>query len=118
MMRRLLNLPVLLGPILAVIALVAAALSDTLAADAAAGKVKAKKCRNCHGIDGVAKIPIAPHIAGESQVYLQVQLKAFRTGKRKHEIMSVIAKDLSDADIADLAAWYSRIKFTVEMPAD
>jgi cytochrome c553 len=118
MMKRFLYLPVLLGPILAAIAVVAAAPSGALAADAAAGKVKAKKCRNCHGIDGVAKIPIAPHIAGESEIYLQVQMKAFRTGKRKHEIMSVIAKDLSDADIADLAAWYSSIKFTVEMPGD
>ncbi|RVU39715.1 cytochrome c [Hwanghaeella grinnelliae] len=105
-------------PILAILVAVSATPSNVLAADAAAGKVKAKKCRNCHGIDGVAKIPIAPHIAGESEVYLQVQLKAFRTGKRKHEIMSVIAKDLSDADIADLAAWYSSIKFTIEMPTD
>lgn len=86
------------------------------AADAAAGKAKTKQCRNCHGVDGVAKIPIAPHIAGESAIYLQVQLKAFRNGKREHEIMSVVAKNLSDEDIADLAAWYSSIKFTVEMP--
>lgn len=86
------------------------------AADAAAGKVRAKQCAVCHGIDGVAKIPIAPHIAGESAVYLETQLKAFRSGKRVHEIMSVIAKDLSDADIADLAAWYSSIKFEVTLP--
>ena len=117
-MGRFFSLPVLLVPVLAVFAAATALPSNALAADAAAGKVKAKKCRNCHGIDGVAKIPIAPHIAGESEIYLQVQLKAFRTGKRKHEIMSVIAKELSDADIADLAAWYSSIKFTVEMPAD
>ena len=104
-------------PALAVLAAMAVP-TGVLAADAAAGKVKAKQCRNCHGIDGVAKIPIAPHIAGESAIYLQVQLKAFRNGKREHEIMSVVAKDLSDEDIADLAAWYSRIKFTVEVPAD
>ncbi|KAB2874134.1 MAG: cytochrome c [Bauldia sp.] len=73
-------------------------------------------CRTCHGIDGVAWIPIAPHIAGESSVYLQTQLKAFRSGKRQHEIMSVIAKQLSDEDIANLAAWYSSIEFSVEVP--
>lgn len=94
------------------------AAAPSFAGDAAAGKMKAKKCRNCHGLDGVARIPIAPHIAGESEIYLQVQLKAFRSGKRAHEIMSVVAKDLTDADIADLAAWYSSIKFKVEMPAD
>ncbi len=105
-------------PLLAGIVTAAALPSPATAADAAAGKTKAKKCRNCHGIDGIAKIPIAPHIAGESAIYLQVQMKAFRSGKRTHEIMSVVAKDLSDEDIADLAAWYSSIKFKVEMPAE
>lgn len=100
------------------VAAFAMAATPVAAADAAAGKVKAKKCRNCHGMDGIAKIPIAPHIAGESAIYLQVQMKAFRNGKRTHEIMSVVAKDLTDEDIADLAAWYSSIKFKVEMPAD
>lgn len=90
--------------------------TGTWAADAAAGRQKAKKCQTCHGIDGIAKIPIAPHIAGESQIYLQTQLKAFRSGKREHEIMSVIAKDLSDEDIADLSAWYASIKITATMP--
>ncbi|MEQ9609044.1 MAG: cytochrome c, partial [Kiloniellaceae bacterium] len=77
---------------------------------------KAKNCQTCHGIDGIARIPIAPHIAGESQIYLETQLKAFRSGKREHEIMSVVAKDLSDADIADLSAWYASIKITATMP--
>jgi cytochrome c553 len=86
------------------------------AADAAAGRQKARQCQTCHGIDGIAKIPIAPHIAGESQIYLETQLKAFRSGKREHEIMSVIAKDLSDADIADLSAWYASIEITATMP--
>jgi len=86
------------------------------AADAAAGRQKAKQCQTCHGIDGVAKIPIAPHIAGESKIYLETQLKAFRSGKREHEIMSIIAQKLSDEDISDLAAWYSSIKFSVTVP--
>ena len=88
----------------------------TQAADAAAGRQKARQCQTCHGIDGVAKIPIAPHIAGESQIYLETQLKAFRSGKREHEIMSLIAQNLSDEDISDLAAWYSSIKFSVTLP--
>jgi cytochrome c553 len=97
-------------------ALAACVSTGALAADAVAGKEKARACRTCHGIDGIAKIPIAPHIAGESDIYLQTQLKAFRSGKRVHEIMSVIAKDLSDEDIADLAAWYGSIKITATMP--
>jgi len=86
------------------------------AGDPAAGKKKAGMCRTCHGLDGVARIPTAPHIAGESEIYLATQLKAFRSGKREHEIMSVIAKDLSDEEISNLSAWYSSIKFQVTMP--
>jgi cytochrome c553 len=44
------------------------------------------------------------------------QLKAFRSGTRTHEIMSLIAKDLSDEDIENLAAWYSGIEIDVRMP--
>ena len=88
------------------------------AGNVTAGKAKAVKCRTCHGIDGIAKIPTAPHIAGESKIYLESQLKAFRSGRREHEIMSLVAKNLSDEDIGDLSAWYSSIKITAEMPAD
>ena len=86
------------------------------AADADAGRKKARQCQTCHGIDGIAKIPIAPHIAGESEIYLVTQLKAFRSGKRTHEIMTVIAKDLSDQDMADLAAWYASIEIKATLP--
>jgi cytochrome c553 len=61
-------------------------------------------------------MPIAPHIAGESQVYLETQLKAFRSGKRENEIMSVVAAGLSDEDISDLAAWYASIEISVTLP--
>jgi cytochrome c553 len=44
------------------------------------------------------------------------QLKNYRSGKRHHEVMSVIAKSLTDAEIANLSAWYSAIKVTVEAP--
>jgi cytochrome c553 len=86
------------------------------AADAAAGKEKAKKCQTCHGIDGAAKQPHVPNIGGESDIYLIKQLKAFRSGERQDPQMSIMAKPLTDEDIADLAAWYSSIKFTVAMP--
>ncbi len=86
-------------------------------ADPAAGKKMAKqKCQVCHGIDGIAKIPIAPHLAGESQIYLETQLKAFRNGKREHEMMTVVAKGLKDDEITSLAQWYSSIKITATMP--
>lgn len=97
-------------------AALALAAQPALAGDPATGRKKAAQCQTCHGIDGVAKIPEAPHIAGESELYLKNQLMAFRSGRRTHPIMSVIAKGLSDADIADLAAWYASIKISVEVP--
>jgi cytochrome c553 len=89
---------------------------SALAADAAAGKTKAQMCVVCHGLNGIAKVPDAPNLAGESAMYTTKQLKAFKEGKRQHEQMSLIAKSLSDQDIADLAAWYAGLKVTVEMP--
>ena len=87
------------------------------AADAAAGKAKAQAtCAVCHGIDGLAKVPDAPNLAGESAIYTTRQLEAFRSGQRQHEQMSIIAEGLSDEDIADLAGWYASLKVTVELP--
>jgi len=73
-------------------------------------------CTTCHGKDGVGLTPDAPHIAGQPAMYLQSQLRAFRNGTRKHEVMAVIAKMLSDEDIAALAAWYSSVKLEVRLP--
>jgi cytochrome c553 len=93
------------------------ATSPALAADPAAGKkVAGATCAVCHGIDGIAKNPEAPHLAGETAAYLVKQLKAFKSGERKHEQMSIIAQGLSDDDMANAAAWYSSIKIKTEMP--
>ena len=86
------------------------------AVDPAAGRKAAAQCQTCHGIDGIAKIPIAPHLAGESQIYLETQLKAFRSGKREHEMMTVVAKNLTDEQIRNLSAWYASIKITATLP--
>jgi cytochrome c553 len=101
---------------LAAVAGVALAGGQAFGADAAAGREKVQVCQTCHGIDGVGKLPNVPNIAGESEIYLLKQLKAFRSGERKDEQMSIIAEALTDEDIADLAAWYASIKFTVQMP--
>ncbi|BES70193.1 cytochrome c [Marinobacter nanhaiticus D15-8W] len=86
------------------------------AADPANGRKLARQCQTCHGLDGIARIPIAPHLAGESQIYLERQLKAFRSGERQHEMMTVVAKDLTDQQISDVAAWYASIKISVTLP--
>jgi cytochrome c553 len=49
-------------------------------------------------------------------MYLDTQLKAFRTGKRPSEIMSDIAGELSNADIRLVADWFAQISFEVDIP--
>ena len=100
-----------LGAAVSVLAALAAAPESR--ADAAAGRAKSAACATCHGPKGLSTLIDAPHLAGQSEIYLSTQLKAYRSGRRVHEVMSVIAKPLSDADIADLAAWYS--SFTIEV---
>ena len=95
-----------------------ATLADVLTGDPAAGKVLAGQCRTCHGTDGYAKIPIAPHIGGEPAGYLARQLTDFRDGRREHEMMSVVAATLSDQQIADVAAWYAGQVARAELNAD
>lgn len=86
--------------------------------DRAAGRQLAGQCRTCHGLDGFARIPIAPHIGGEPAEYLVRQLTAFRDGTREHEMMTIVARSLTDQQIADLAAWYSGHRITAELTAD
>lgn len=86
--------------------------------DRAAGRQLAGQCRTCHGLDGHAQIPIAPHIGGEPAGYIVKQLTAFRDGTREHEMMSIVAKSLTDQQIADLAAWYSGHRISAEVTAD
>ncbi len=74
------------------------------------GKTKAVSCTVCHGANGISQMPGAPNLAGQQALYTTEQLKNFRSGKRTNEIMNVIAKPLSDADINDLAAWFESIK--------
>ena len=86
------------------------------AQDAAAGKAKAAACAMCHGPRGIAVAPDTPNLAGQPASYLAEQLKAYRSGARKHEIMTLMAKPLVDADIANLAAWFSSIKVEATAP--
>lgn len=92
--------------------------AEALTGDPAAGKALAGQCRTCHGIDGYAKIPVAPHIGGEPSGYLARQLTDFREGRRQHEMMTVVAASLTDQQIADLAAWFSAQQVVAELTAD
>jgi cytochrome c553 len=72
--------------------------------------VKAKGCATCHGMDGQGTSPMFPNLAGQSEVYLEQQLKAFRSGRRQAPQMSIVVRNLSDREISVLAAYYAGLK--------
>ena len=96
--------------------LLAACVLCAQAVDPQAGKARAQACTVCHGTLGISMVPNAPHLAGQPAIYLAEQLRNFRSGRRPHEVMSVIAKGLSDADIDDLSAWFASLQLQVREP--
>ena len=86
------------------------------AGDPAAGRQKAIQCQTCHGLDGLAKVPMAPNLAGQPEDYLIKSLTDYKTGDRKNEMMTVVASGLTEADITNLAAYYSSIEIEVTRP--
>jgi len=86
------------------------------AGDPSEGRKIANMCRTCHGLNGYAQVPIAPHIGGEPQAYLEAQLMAYKTGQREHEMMSVVTASLSAQQISDVAAWYASHTVIATLP--
>lgn len=90
--------------------ILAFAASGSMAANIDAGKARAMQCAACHGPNGHAVAPQTPNLAGQDEDYLAQQLRDFRSGARQDETMSVIAKPLSDTEIADLAGYFNSLK--------
>ena len=87
------------------------------AGDARSGRrLAGAQCAACHGNDGIAVLPEAPNLAGQKAGYTAAQLQHYRSGERKHELMTVVSQGLTDAQIADLAAWYEAIEVTATVP--
>ena len=82
------------------------------AQDVAAGQRKAAMCIGCHGIPGYQasfpEVHRVPMIAGQNAKYIAASLNAYKKGDRRHPSMRGLAGSLSDADIADLAAFYEQ----------
>ena len=81
----------------------------TPAATAAEPPAKAVQCFPCHGKDGVGLGPEFPNLAGQKATYLTKALRDFRSGKRQDEVMSLMAKPLTDAEITQLAEYYESL---------
>ena len=96
----------------AVISMIALALliaDSSFAGNPARGQELSMVCQSCHGEKGnLALQENYPLIGGQHFDYLVHALKAYRSGHRENAIMAGFARDLSDQDIRDLAAWYAR----------
>lgn len=80
-----------------------------MAQDAKAGKSKAQVCFACHGENGHSIGPEYPHLAGQTARYIYIQLKDYKEGNRKNELMSPMAANLSRQDMFDIAAYFASI---------
>jgi len=86
-------------------------------ADLAAGKAKVEEvCAACHGANGVSVSDTIPNLAAQRAAYIESQLRAFRGGGRKAPsatssiaTMAAIANQLSQADIVNVAAYFSSL---------
>jgi cytochrome c553 len=65
------------------------------------------QCAACHGVEGIAKSADVPHLAGQHELYLFNQIKAFRSGKRPHKEMRYMSRQLSDAEMREIARHYA-----------
>lgn len=85
--------------------------SDPVALRAAidSGKKVTFFCANCHGEDGISKLPEVPNLAGQNAAYLLEQIRKFGSGERKDQFMQGLIKVLKDEERAQAAAYYASL---------
>lgn len=85
--------------------------SDPVALRAAvdAGKKVTFFCANCHGEDGISKLPEVPNLAGQNPAYLLEQIRKFGAGERKDQFMQGLIKVLKDEERVQAASYYSSL---------
>ena len=91
---------------------IAAAQAAAPVGDPQKGAQKVQMCQGCHGIVGwrtaYPEVYNVPKIAGQHPAYIIAALKEYKSGSRSHPSMKAIAASLSDADMADIAAYYNQ----------
>jgi cytochrome c553 len=88
-----------------------AAVQKIVGESTATAPTNAERCAACHGAEGAQ--PVTPEvalIAGQSAGYLEQTLREYKTGARPHAVMQEQVRELGDAQIAELAAWYAAQK--------
>jgi cytochrome c553 len=79
------------------------------AADDAAIQEKAAVCAGCHGENGISQTENVPSLAGQPDQFIQWQLVFFRAGSRKNEQMAPIAAEITNEDIRNFGAYFSKM---------
>lgn len=81
--------------------------ANAVEGDAEAGQVKSAVCGACHGATGHSSAPTYPNLAGQKAAYIVKQLADFKAGTRTDMMMAPMAVNLSEQDMADLAAYFA-----------
>lgn len=93
------------------VAFFAAVLLTSGSASAADIAEKAKLCATCHGEQGTPINKQTPVIWGQDEGYFYLQLRDFKSGARKNELMAPIAGALEKEDMLALAAYFKKLKW-------
>jgi len=83
-----------------------------------ARKIVSGRCFLCHGMEGESSSEVFPRLATQNATYLAKQLKDFQSGRRKGTTMNSMVAGLSDAEMADLGAFFAAQKADPHPPAD
>jgi cytochrome c553 len=94
--------------VLLLIAVLAIVMSPHDAARAQTVEEKAQLCAACHGETGIPQQRSMPVIWGQTQGYLYLQLRDYKSGARKNDIMSPLAQTLERDDMLALALYFSQ----------
>ena len=85
---------------------------DAPAGDATKGRDKTQMCQGCHGIDGwrtaYPEVYSVPKLGNQHAAYFVKALQDYKNGNRTHPSMRAIAAQLTDQDMANLAAYYAQ----------
>ena len=73
-------------------------------------KSKSALCQGCHGEFGLSLDDWIPNHAGQYAGYFAKQFRNFQSGVRTHQIMSELALTITDADLADIGAYFASQK--------
>jgi len=66
-------------------------------------------CAPCHGFDGIGYDGATPNLAGRSRDYLHGQLTAFRSGTRRHPLMTFFSGQMTQDEMLQIIDYYARL---------